>query len=445
MTAHGIVERLPHPFRGWATTLGWFLRALWEQIRRDTVVVRASGLAYGSLLAIVPLAAVVFGLLSAFGALEDIRLRVQDELLARFLPSHQDELLALLDRFIANANKLGMVGSVFLIIAAIMLLDGVESNFNQIWGVTSSRRLISKITAYTSVLVFVSLFIGASFSVSARLKAAILVSSPDIDVGVLWYLQRWLLPPFLSLIAFLLMYLIIPFARVHRRSAELGALVGAILWELAKNLFSLSIGRSVRMSTIYGSLAVIPIFLIWLNITWIIVLVGLEVTFTHQHFKALVRDHFWQRTRGGERIALALKVFAAIAEAFDRGRPPPTEDQLADRFEAPPGAVRGALDGFQSAGLLRRAVNGQDEEGAVPARPLGQVTVADVLRAELGEQGAASEGDEPIARAVDQAMAEFQAAGFAALGDTTFEELVRRGDDEPAPLDGAEPCRSTPC
>lgn len=421
-----LVEEIVAPWvtGAWRETL-WFLGALWNQLGRDRVIIHASGLAYSSLLATVPLVAVVIGLLSAFGALEDLRARLQNALITRLLPSNHADLAALLDQFLAGASKVGLVGFVFLILTAILLMDAVESSFNRIWQVSTRRRLINKITAYTSVLVFGSLFIGASLSISARLKTALILHGSALDPGLVSRLQSVVFPLLLSLLAFLLMFVVIPFTRVHWTSALLGALVGSVLWEVAKSLFALSVDSSVRYSTLYGSLAAIPIFLIWLNITWIIVLLGLEVAYTHQHRHALRRESLWSGAGSGERLTLALKVFAALARAFDRGEPPPRDDELAEEFGAPLNAVQDALGRFETAGLTRRAVVGSEEEGLVPAQPLDRVTIAGVLAILLeGEDTTGQHGD-PLARAVEEALGRFRNAGASALGETTFEDLVR--------------------
>lgn len=414
----------PRMRRAWRD-IAWFLRVLWDQLGRDQVFIRAAGLAYSALLATVPLVAVLIGLLSAFGALEDIRARLQDALVTRLLPSNHDQLAALLDQFLAGASKVGLVGFVFLILTAILLMDAVESSFNRIWQVSTRRRLISKVTAYTSVLVFGSLFIGASLSISARLKTALILHGPALDPGLVSRLQSMVFPLLLSLLAFLLMFVVIPFTRVHWTSALLGALVGSVLWEVAKSLFALSVDSSVRYSTLYGSLAAIPIFLIWLNITWIIVLLGLEVAYTHQHFHALRRERLWRSAGSGARLALGLKLYAALARAFDRGEEPPRDDELAERFEVPLSAVQESLQRFETTGLTRRAVTGSEDDGVVPAMPLSRVTVAGVVATLLDNEGGRGEPDEPLVQAVEQALARYRDAGAGALGDTTFEDLVR--------------------
>ncbi len=145
-----------------------FVQATWQQLGRDKVIIRASGLAYSSLLAAVPLVAVAFAMFSAFGAFDDIKQRVQEFLFSQFLPTSQDEIVEYVNQFADSASRLGLIGFLFLVLAAILLLDNIESNFNQIWHVTSPRRFIAKITSYTSVLVFGTLLLGASITISAR-------------------------------------------------------------------------------------------------------------------------------------------------------------------------------------------------------------------------------------------------------------------------------------
>ncbi len=250
-----------------------FLIGLWDQINRDKVIIRASGLAYSSLLAAVPLIAVVFALLSAFGALDDLKVEVQEFLFSNLLPTRQDEIVVLLDQFTSNAAKLGFFGFAFFTLGAILLLDNVESNFNDIFHVASRRRLMSKITAYTSVLVLGTLLIGASLSISARVNAWLHVGVP-LDLSFISRQLSWLFPLVLAFLAFMVAYTVVPYTRVRIKSAVIGAATSAVLFELAKGVFANSVGQSVRYSSIYGSLAVIPIFLIWLYVTWIIALLG---------------------------------------------------------------------------------------------------------------------------------------------------------------------------
>ncbi len=399
-----------------------FAQATWGQLIGEKVLIRASGLAYSSLLAAVPLAVVIFAMFSAFGAFDDVKQKVQDFLFSQFLPTSQAEILSYFNQFMEGASRLGLLGFLFFVFAAILLLDNIESNFNQIWHVTTRRRFIAKITSYTSVLVFGTLFLGASITISARIKAAIFREVP-FDLGPLERLGTWIFPWFLSFLAFLLMYKVIPFTRVRFRSALFGAAIGSILWEVGKNLFANSIGESVRYSTIYGSLAAIPIFLIWLYITWIIVLLGLEIAFTHQHFAALVRS----KAAGGrddcDRVPIGLQLYTLIAQRYHQGKDPPTSDELSRRFFVATGSVDSHLDRLVSSGLALMVAVGSAEEGVVPARPLSDVRVADVIAAFI-PMGDEEMRERPIEIAVEGVVADFRNAGFEAVGETTILELV---------------------
>ena len=419
---------LPLPHRA-VVRLLQFVIGLWEQFKRDKVIIRASGLAYSSLLATVPLIAVIFALLSAFGALDDLKAKFREFMLGNFLPARQDDLVILLDQFTGNTTRVGFLGFVFLILAVILLLDSVENNFNDIYHVSSRRRLISKVTSYTSVLVLGTLFIGTSLSISARVNAFV-VTGVTLDLSWVSRLSSWLVPLSLAFLAFLVAYTVVPYTRVRFKSAVVGAATSAVLFELAKNVFADSIGQSVRYSTVYGSLAVIPIFLIWLYITWIIVLLGLEVAFTHQHFLTLLRSRAIRGGAEGDRVGTALRLFTLVAQRFDAGEDPPTCDELSRRLLVPLDSVELRVDRLTEVGLVRRVALGSDTEGIVPARPPDGVMVSDVIEAfqpQLMDHGP----DRPVEETVNELMQEFLDAGHGRLAEVSFAEVLARTSNDP--------------
>jgi membrane protein len=408
-----------------------FVSALVAQMARDKAIIRASGLAYSSLLAAVPLVAVGFALFSAFGAFDDVQQRVQEFLFSQFLPTSQDEIVTYINQFAAGTKKLGLIGFLFLVLTSILLLDNIESNFNNIWHVSARRSFMAKITAYTSVLVFGVLLIGASISVSASIKATFLREVP-FDVGTLEKIGNWLFPIVLGLLAFLLMYLIVPFTRVRFKSALLGAAIAGLLWEAGKYLFAYAAEQSVRYSTIYGSLAVLPLFLIWLYITWIIVLLGLEIAFTHQHFAALIRSRAAGERDDCDRVTTGLQIFTMIATRFHKGLDPPTSDELSRRFLVATGSVDSHLDRLVGAGLARRVAFGRSLEGVVPARSLDSVRVADVIDAFV-PHAEEQLRQRPIEVIVESVVSSFREAGFEAVGDSTMLEVVTEMEGGTAP------------
>jgi membrane protein len=404
-----------------------FMIALGDQISRDKVIIRAPGLAYSSLLAAVPLIVVAYSVLTAFGALDDLQVRVQDFLFSNLLPTQHDEIAAMIDQFTSNTAKLGFLGIAFLTVAAILLLDSVESNFNDIYHVTSRRKLVSKITAYTSVLVFGTLFIGASISISAQLQSMLL---RGVTVDLSWITRQlgWLFPLLLAFLAFWLAFTVVPYTRVRLKSAVLGAAVSAMLFELGKYLFAAWAGQSVRISTIYGSLAVIPIFLIWLYITWIIVLLGLEVSFTHQNFLTLLRSRSLRGGHEGDRVGMGLRLYTLVAQRFEAGDDPPTCDQLSRRLLVPVSTVEKRVSRLADVGLLRRVALGADTEGVVPARSPDRIKVSEVIET-FQPQPMDLGPNREVEETVNRLMGEFLDAGHSRIGDLSFRELLVRVDE----------------
>ncbi len=424
-------EPLPR-WQRWAVIAVQFVIVLGEQFTFDKLIVRASGLAYATLLATVPLAAVLFSLFSAFGSFSGLRLQVQEFLFSQLLPTRQDEFVAYINGFTENAHKLGFVGFVLLMITSIMLLDNIETNFNSIWHVSTRRRFINKITAYTSVLVFGAVFLGAGLTISARLQVMELMGNL-LDLGVVARTWNWFFPLFLSWLAFVVMYTVIPFTRVRVASAMIGALIAAILWESGKGLFAASIGQSVRYSTIYGSLAAIPIFLVWIYITWIIVLAGLEISFTHQHFAALTRSRLAREATDRDRITLTLKVMTAIAALFHRGGAPPTADALSDMFHLPLELIDGRIQKLLDAQLIREAVGDGPLPAYVPARSLGEIRVAEVLKSSLDASPTTRAG-QWIEKGAEATVSRFMKGGARELGALNVLDVVTEYHEEETPI-----------
>jgi membrane protein len=421
------VGALPTPQRA-VVRLVQFVIGLWNQFNRDRVIIRASGLAYSSLLAAVPLIAVIFAVLSAFGALDEIKLKVQEFLLTNLLPTRQEEIVTLLDQFTSNTAKLGSVGFAFLTLTAIMLLDNVESNFNDIYHVPSRRSFFSKITAYTSVLVLGTVFMGASISISARVNDMLHVGVP-LDLSWVSRQLSWLFPLLLAFLAFLVAYTVIPYTRVRFKSAVLGASISAIFFEAAKYLFAGSVGQSVRYSTIYGPLAVIPIFLVWLYITWIVALVGLEVVYTHQHFLTLLRSRMIRGGPDGDRVGTGLRLFTLVAQRFEEGGDPPTCDQLSRRLLVPVGAVEARVQRLVDVGLVRRVALGSDTSGVVPSRSPDTIMVSEVIGAfepQIVDPGPGR----PLEETVNQLMGDFLEAGHAEVDDMSFRDVLARAAEQ---------------
>jgi membrane protein len=228
---------------------------------------------------------------------------------------------------------------------------------------------------------------------------------------------------------------------VRLASAAVGAAIAGLLWETAKNVFANSIGQSVQYSTIYGSLAVVPIFLIWLYVTWIIVLIGVEISYTHQHFENLVRMRLLGPVRGRDEALLALGAYTLIGARFENGGEPPTVAELSDLLHAPVVAVERQVDDLLSAGLLRRTVTDPGGDGLVPAVPLDTTSASEVIRASFADVAEGDNSSEALATAVSRLLAAYQKAGHEAIADVSARDLVQRFlAAEESAEDGGDTC-----
>lgn len=396
-----------------------FLRALWEHSRFDKLPVRASGLAYTSLIATVPLTAVLISIFSVSPAFASLQIRFRSFLVSHFLATRQAEIESWIEHFAAGASRVGMFGFLLLILTSIVLLFTIETNFNEIWRVARHRPLISRITSYTSVLVLGSLFAGASLTLSARLQA-LLMSNRNINPDLKSWFSIWLYPFLFSTAAFLLAYLIIPYATVAFRSAFIGALSSAFLFEAGKHLFGRATGAWVNLSVIYGSLAVLPIFLIWLYYTWVVVLLGLEIAYTHQYQGTLSRPSLEEY--GITSVETSLTIYLELAEHFLSNKEPPQTDRLSRLLSIPSDRAALALRRMENAGLVYRIATGQEKKpGWIPAHPPGNTNLVSVFERLLAP-GSSSTQNSDFSKI--EALNKFCRKGLEGIGDLSIQDAL---------------------
>jgi membrane protein len=241
---------------------------VWRHFSEDRLFDEAASLSYTSLLSMVPLLAVMFGIASAFPVFQQWSDQLQTFVFSNFVPTSGDQIQDYLTGFLGSVNKLTLTGTLFLIVTALLLIGRVERAFNLIWRVPSARSIRNRVVMYWAVLTLGPLALGAAIALSAQpifeqVVAGATTHSAWRTVGV--FLLSWL--------AFALMFLLVPNRRVHFTYAVVGALVSAILFGLAKKAFVAYVANA-SFNVIYGALAAIPIFLFWLYLVWIVILLG---------------------------------------------------------------------------------------------------------------------------------------------------------------------------
>ena len=359
-------------------TLFQLIIDIYRKFIKDAGFARAGSLAYTTLMAAIPFAALVLSLMNAFGALDVVQVQIMDFIVRLLIPTRQAEVIAMLDQFLENSNTLGaVVGLVFFTITSVLLLNTISDNLNAVWGSKVQTNFLSKFTTYVSVIIFGSLLLAASTTMSSQF------SLKQIEnIAVLNRVLLRIAPYIFDFFVILLIIGITPSGRVRVKYLLIVSAVGSVFWELLKYGFFHLSSWAIRTSVIYGTLALIPIFLFWVFIIWMIILIAMETAWILQH-----KEKSWMGKPAAdmspsEKLTFGFELFLVVAEEFENGRKGPTTEQLASIFSVSISDIREMTNLFQSNNLLISA--GDDSSSWVPARSLTGITTVDVVEAIFG-------------------------------------------------------------
>lgn len=254
------------------TRLKRLARHAWKHFDEDRCFEEAASLSYTSLLALVPLMAVIFGVVAAFPVFSDWSNQVRTFIFRNFMPAASEQVESHLDTFLGSITNLTLPGTVFLIITALLLMFRIEIAFNRIWRVDRPQTMMNRVVMYWAVLTLGPILIGAALALSAQnifrpLGLQSIASPVWQQIGV--FLLLWMV--------FAFMFLLVPNRPVRIRHALIGAFLSAVLFQLAKMGFVAYVSKA-NYAVIYGALATIPIFLVWLYLIWIVVLFGASLS-----------------------------------------------------------------------------------------------------------------------------------------------------------------------
>jgi membrane protein len=238
---------------------------------------RAAALTYTTLLSLAPLMAVSFVILSAFPFFQSLTIKAQHFVLQYVVADSRDMIEHFLQNAIKQISHLPWIGFSSLVIIAVLMIFNMEQAFNTIWHVKKQRQVISAFLLYLAVLIFAPVLLGLGLLLSAYVKSLPLVTTFISYFGLAKIIL--LITPFcLSVFAFTFLYVAIPNCRVPLRYGFAAAIVAAILYETAKFSFTYYIQHFSSYALLYGALAVLPIFLLWLYISWVIILLGVVIS-----------------------------------------------------------------------------------------------------------------------------------------------------------------------
>lgn len=407
----GIVDRIAHFYRTdlWrirAETLSFpchaalkFLRVLLVSLRgfQDYhCALRASALTFYTVLSIVPVAAMAFGIAAGFG----FEQRLQKDLLENF-PGHEAVVLRVIDfaHTLIEDTRGGLiagVGVVVLFWAVIKVLGNIENSLNAIWEVGKSRSIGRKIGDYLGMMILSPVLVIVSGSATVFIKTQVLLMTREVWLlgafSPMILLSLKLLPYILAWILFSTVYLVMPNTRVRFASAVIAGVIAGTLYQLVQwGYINFQVGVA-RNNAIYGSFAALPLFLVWLQISWLIVLFGAVISSAWQRIDELAIDPACRRRSAVLNRRLYLCIVHWLVHRFRRAEPPATAGEIAAALGVPTPLVRELTGQLAEAGILSivrtgapeagaSAREGHEEEAFQPARDVTLLSVKAVVDA----------------------------------------------------------------
>ena len=386
---------------------------IYNKFVKDAGLARAGSLAFSTLMAAVPFAALTISLMNAFGALDTVQQQIMDFIVQLLIPTRQLEVNEILNQFLDNSRTLGVVGLVFFTITSIMLLNTITKNLNAVWGSKAKTNFISKFTTYASVIIFGTLLIAASTTLTSRFTFFETENIAD--------LSRILIKVAPFVFDFFVIMLLIgltPSARVRLRYLLIVSAVGAVFWELLKHAFFNVSSWVLRMSVIYGTIAIVPIFLFWVYVIWLIILGAMETAWVLQYKNKAWEGKPIHEMTPYEKLTFGYELFISIAHSYENGLTPPNAEQLSGKFSVSIRDVHDMTALLSSGNLLMQA--GDDGQGWVPARSLSKIKTSELIEVIFGTNTLAENGTAGIHLQIER----FRSGGINGIDQGCISDLL---------------------
>ncbi len=415
------VDDLPPGARHAVVALRFFYAVLRDIISSD-LTLRAMGLVYVTILSVVPIIAISFSILKAFGFHRQL-----EPVLYAFLEPLGDKGIELTDQVIGfvdnvQGDVLAGIGLVLLFVTSVSMAQKVEDSFNYVWRVDRPRSLAQRVSEYLTLILVGPIVMVTAMALIAKLKSNSLMQQvSDFEpVGETLWLFEQLAPFALIVLGFTLAYWFLPNTRVRFRPALLGGMVGGLLWVMSGVLFTAFVVSSVRTMSIYATFAIVIFALIWLYLCWLILLIGALVSFYAQNPEHLRLGYRQLSVGSRTREQIAIGIMTRAAAAFRDGSPQPTIAEIADSAHLPGLMLLPVVNRLVAAKLVTRTNKNQ----LFPHRDPASIRLKEVLAAVRDTQSTDlwSTGDWPPV--VRKLSARIDHALDQELGDISVYEML---------------------
>ena len=396
-----------------------------------TITLHAMGLVYTTLLSLVPLLAVSISVLKGFGVHDQLEPALAGIL--SHLGDRGPEVSARIVGFVDNMKfgVLGALGLAMLLYTVVSLIQKIETAFNNAWRLHGSRSLMQRFSDYLSVIMVGPVLVFAAVGITASLGSSHVI---EILNGLPYMndLLRWLgklLPYLLVIAAFTFVYLLVPNTRVKVRSALYGAVVAGLLWESSGILFTSFVGGSTKYTAIYSGFAILLVFMIWLYLSWIILLVGASISFYHQNPEYLVWQRRDIRLTTRQREQMALQAMIDIARAHDRqSELRPSLENLARRQQIPSALLLRVLDALQASGLVQ--LSADDPPLYLPGCAIERMRLAEIVQSARSLGNHDGKGALCIEPRVSALLDDLEVQTNSFLGQRTLADFIHSSEEQ---------------
>ena len=360
------------------------LLAAWRGFDNHQCQLRASALTFYSLLAIVPIAAMAFGIAKGF----DMQTILQERLLEKF--EGQEEVLTKVFDFantlLANTSGgvVAGVGVLVLFWTIIKVLGNIESSLNDIWGIKKPRSLSRKATDYLSVMFISPILLVISGSATIFITSKITFITQKIEMlGALRPVVTFILgfaPYSIMWVLFSFLYIFMPNTKVNFKTGLFAGIIAGTIYQVVQWLYVTFQVGVAHYNAIYGSFAALPLFLIWVQLSWLIVLAGAELSYAHQHSDMLEFEPDIERVSASFKKLLTLRVVSLLAKNFSHGLKPLSMSDISHSTDIPKKLIKQILIELMECGIVIETSNKQENEtGYQPALDTDHLTINYVL------------------------------------------------------------------
>jgi membrane protein len=337
-------------------------------------------LVYTTLLSLVPLLAVSFSVLKGFG----VHNKVEPMLLNLLAPLGEQgvEITSRIIEFVDNVKVgvLGSLGLLLLLYTVISLIQKIERAFNYTWNVSQSRSFIQRFSDYLSVIFVGPVFVFTALGITASISSAPIVK--DIhEIQILGIVIDFLansVPYLLIILAFTFVYVLIPNTKVKVKSAFIGAVIAGILWESSGWVFASFLLNSTKYVAIYSAFASLIFFLIWLYLSWIILLIGASIAFYHQNAEYISQKKVSLKISNAAKELLTIQIMLVISQRYNDIKKEIGFDELVQLTSVPSIILSQTMESLERGGFIIHTC--EDIVRYYPARPLDKIKIIDVIR-----------------------------------------------------------------